>query len=44
MAIGAPVLFSSVGHGCAYDIAGKGVAEHVSVMETLALLASVGGG
>ena len=43
MAIGTPVLFSSVGHGCAYDIAGKGVAEHVSVTETLALLASVDG-
>jgi 4-hydroxythreonine-4-phosphate dehydrogenase len=41
VAIGTPVLFSSVGHGCAYDIAGKGVAEHVSVMETLALLASI---
>ena len=41
LAIGTPVLFSSVGHGCAYDIAGKGVAEHVSVMETLALLASM---
>ncbi len=42
MAIGTPVLFSSVGHGCAYDIAGKGIAEHTSVMETLALLATVG--
>lgn len=41
LAIGTPVLFSSVGHGCAYDIAGKGVAEATSVMETLALLASV---
>ena len=41
LAIGTPVLFSSVGHGCAYDIAGKGVAGHVSVSETLALLASV---
>lgn len=41
VAIGTPVLFSSVGHGCAYDIAGKGVAEHVSVMETLALLAAM---
>jgi len=40
MAIGTPVLFSSVGHGCAYDIAGKGVADPVSVLETLALLAS----
>ena len=41
LAIGTPVLFSSVGHGCAYDIAGKGVAEHTSVMETLGLLASM---
>jgi 4-hydroxy-L-threonine phosphate dehydrogenase PdxA len=42
LAIGTPVLFSSVGHGCAYDIAGKGVAEPVSVIETMALLASYG--
>jgi len=41
LAIGTPVLFSSVGHGCAYDIAGKGQAEHVSVTETMALLARV---
>lgn len=38
LSIGTPVLFSSVGHGCAYDIAGKGVAEPASVSETLALL------
>jgi 4-hydroxy-L-threonine phosphate dehydrogenase PdxA len=42
LAIGTPVLFSSVGHGCAFDIAGKGVADHTSVTETLALLASLG--
>lgn len=41
LAIGTPVVFSSVGHGCAYDIAGKGVAEPASVLETMALLASV---
>jgi len=41
LAIGTPVVFSSVGHGCAYDIAGKGVAEPLSVEKTLALLASV---
>lgn len=40
LAIGTPVLFSSVGHGCAYDIAGKGVADPASVAETLALLAT----
>jgi 4-hydroxy-L-threonine phosphate dehydrogenase PdxA len=34
------VLFSSVGHGCAYDIAGQGVADSTSVSETLALLAA----
>ncbi len=38
LSIGAPVLFSSVGHGCAYDIAGKGVADPTSVIDTLALL------
>ncbi|MBM3607172.1 MAG: terephthalate dihydrodiol dehydrogenase [Alphaproteobacteria bacterium] len=41
LAIGAPVVFSSVGHGSAHDIAGKGVAQANSVIETLALLASV---
>ncbi len=41
LAIGTPIVFSSVGHGCAYDIAGAGVAEHASVLETLAVLASV---
>ncbi len=38
LSIGTPVLFSSVGHGCAHDIAGKGVADPISVIETLALL------
>ena len=38
LSIGTPVLFSSVGHGCAYDIAGKGVADPASVVETLKLL------
>lgn len=38
LTIGTPLLFSSVGHGCAYDIAGKGVADPTAVIETLALL------
>jgi 4-hydroxy-L-threonine phosphate dehydrogenase PdxA len=38
LSIGTPLLFSSVGHGCAHDIAGKGVADPVSVIETFALL------
>jgi 4-hydroxythreonine-4-phosphate dehydrogenase len=41
VAIGAPVVFSSVGHGCAHDIAGKGIAEALSVTKTIELLASV---
>ncbi|HVL55058.1 MAG TPA: 4-hydroxythreonine-4-phosphate dehydrogenase PdxA, partial [Burkholderiaceae bacterium] len=39
VAVGTPVLFSSVGHGCAFDIAGKGVADPTAVIETAALLA-----
>ncbi len=42
LSIGAPVLFSSVGHGCAYDIAGQGVADPASVVETLTLLGGPG--
>lgn len=38
LTIGTPVLFSSVGHGCAYDIAGKGIADPTAVEETLVLL------
>lgn len=41
LAIGAPVVFSSVGHGCAPDIAGQGIADPTSVSKTLELLASV---
>lgn len=39
LSIGTPVLFSSVGHGSAHDIAGKGLADPVSVIETFSLLA-----
>ena len=42
LAIGTPIVFSSVGHGCAYDIAGKGVADPAAVIETLALLGWIG--
>lgn len=41
LAAGAPVLFSSVGHGCAFDIAGKGVADSTAVEETIRLLAGL---
>jgi len=38
LAIGTDILFSSVGHGCAFDIAGRDKADPVSVIETIALL------
>lgn len=41
LSIGTPVLFSSVAHGCAYDIAGRGVADHSSVSETLDLISGI---
>jgi 4-hydroxy-L-threonine phosphate dehydrogenase PdxA len=37
--LGVPVLFASVAHGCAFDIAGKNVADATGVIETLELLA-----
>jgi 4-hydroxythreonine-4-phosphate dehydrogenase len=40
MAIGTEVLFSSVGHGSAFDIAGQGVADPISVIEALELLST----
>ena len=39
MAEGLPVLFCTVGHGSAYDIAGKGVADHQNLAETILLAA-----
>jgi len=39
MTIGVPVLFASVAHGCAFDFAGKGVADPTGVIETVELLA-----
>jgi 4-hydroxy-L-threonine phosphate dehydrogenase PdxA len=38
MSIGAGVLFASVGHGSAFDIAGKGLAEPDAVLRSLKLL------
>ena len=38
LTIGTPVLFSSVAHGSALDIAGKGRAEHRAMLEAIARL------
>jgi len=42
LVIGVPLVFASVAHGCAFDIAGQGVADPTGVIETVELLA--GGG
>jgi 4-hydroxy-L-threonine phosphate dehydrogenase PdxA len=39
LSIGAGVLFSSVGHGSAHDIAGRGAADPAAVLDALELLA-----
>jgi 4-hydroxy-L-threonine phosphate dehydrogenase PdxA len=39
--LGLPILFASVAHGCAFDIAGKGVADATGVIETIELLAGI---
>jgi 4-hydroxy-L-threonine phosphate dehydrogenase PdxA len=38
-AIGSPILFSSVAHGSAFDIAGKGIASPAAMIEAIARLA-----
>ena len=42
-AIGSPILFSSVAHGSAFDIAGQGVASPAAMLEAIARLAGASG-
>ena len=42
LAIGSPILFSSVAHGSAHDIAGKGVASPQAMIEAIIRLAKGG--
>ncbi len=42
-AIGSPILFSSVAHGSAFDIAGRGVASPAALIEAITRLAGVSG-
>ncbi|HEX5508627.1 MAG TPA: 4-hydroxythreonine-4-phosphate dehydrogenase PdxA [Pseudolabrys sp.] len=44
LSIGSPILFSSVAHGSAHDIAGKGVADHGNMVEAITRLAKVSAG
>lgn len=39
LVVGAPIVYGTVGHGTAFEIAGKGVADGASVVEALKLLA-----
>jgi 4-hydroxy-L-threonine phosphate dehydrogenase PdxA len=39
LTIGTPILFSSVAHGSAHDIAGKGIASPQAMIEALLHLA-----
>jgi 4-hydroxythreonine-4-phosphate dehydrogenase len=39
LSIGSPILFASVAHGSAFDIAGKGVASPAAMIEAIARLA-----
>ena len=41
LSVGAGILFSSVGHGCAYDIAGQGVADPQAAIRTVRMLAGI---
>jgi 4-hydroxythreonine-4-phosphate dehydrogenase/1,2-dihydroxy-3,5-cyclohexadiene-1,4-dicarboxylate dehydrogenase len=43
LSIGAGVLLSSVGHGSAMDIAGKGLARPDALLRTLGLFAGLAG-
>ena len=44
LSIGSPILFSSVAHGSAHDIAGKGKADPGAMIEAITRLARVSGG
>jgi 4-hydroxy-L-threonine phosphate dehydrogenase PdxA len=43
LTIGSPILFSSVAHGSAHDIAGKGLANPAAMIEAISRLARAGG-
>ena len=38
--VGSDILFSSVGHGSAFDIAGKGEADATAVLRTVRLISN----
>ncbi len=44
LAIGSPILFSSVAHGSGHDIVGKGIADPTAMIEAITRLAKTGRG
>ncbi|HVZ51268.1 MAG TPA: 4-hydroxythreonine-4-phosphate dehydrogenase PdxA [Pseudolabrys sp.] len=44
LAIGSPILFSSVAHGSGHDIVGKGIADPTAMIEAVTRLAKAGRG
>jgi 4-hydroxythreonine-4-phosphate dehydrogenase len=44
LTVGLPIIRSSVDHGTAYDIAGKGIADHGSLLEAVKLAAKLAKG
>ena len=44
LSVGSGILFSSVGHGSAFDIAGQGIADPSAVLRTLRLIGNVAAG
>jgi 4-hydroxy-L-threonine phosphate dehydrogenase PdxA len=43
LTIGTPILFSSVAHGSAHDIAGKGIADPKAMVDAILRLSGVRG-
>jgi 4-hydroxy-L-threonine phosphate dehydrogenase PdxA len=41
LSVGSGLVFSSVGHGCAYDIAGRGTADPKAALRTVRMLAGL---
>ena len=44
LTVGAGIVFSSVGHGSAFDIAGRGIADPTGILRAIHLVAGVGTG
>ena len=42
--IGLPLIRTSTGHGTAFDIAGKNIADHVNLLEAIRVAAEVARG